>query len=74
MGIGGVGTAQVAVIVLIAVACAAMIGRFELFCLRDLAAAPDLELRYLTRRGWIGVILLAIPLGGILYLSCGRTP
>ena len=46
----------------------AAIAKFELVCLRDLAATPDHDLRYLTRPGWYAVILFAIPLGGCVYL------
>lgn len=46
--------------------------RFELFCLRDLAQRGDLELRYLSRAGWLVVIAVVIPLGGICYLCYGR--
>jgi hypothetical protein len=46
--------------------------RFELLCFRQLAATRDDELRYLTRPGWIVVIAFSIPVGGILFLYCGR--
>ena len=48
--------------------------RFELFCLRDLEQTPDRDLQYLTREAWTVAILLLIPLGGIAYLTRGRTP
>ncbi len=49
-----------------------LVVRFEVFCLRDLARRSDRELRYLTRTGWLVVIVLVIPLGGIGYLCYGR--
>ena len=46
--------------------------RFEWLCLSALADADDRDLRYLTRPGWIAVILVVIPLGGIAFLYTGR--
>ena len=60
------------VVVLIVIAILLVIGRFEAFCLRNLADTPDVELRHLTRGGWYAVILFMIPLGGVAYLYLGR--
>lgn len=60
-------------VVAVAVVFAAItVVRFESFCLRDLAATRDGDLRYLTRTGWLACILVAIPVGGILYLYRGK--
>ncbi len=56
---------------LVAFAVVAIV-RFELFCLRDLARRGDPELRHLNRAGWLVVIAVVIPLGGICYLCYGR--
>jgi hypothetical protein len=48
------------------------IGRFLVFCLSDLAATSDFELRHLTRAGWTAVIALVVPIGGIVYLYWGK--
>jgi hypothetical protein len=50
----------------------ALVVRFEYICLNDLASADDSELRYLTRRGWLLLCLIAIPIGGFLYWRFGR--
>jgi hypothetical protein len=47
--------------------------RFERFCFTDLAQTDDVDLRYLSRSGWIVVIVCSIPIGGILYLYSGKT-
>jgi hypothetical protein len=44
---------------------------FVAFCLADLARAA--EVRYLPRWGWVLACVLSIPLGGIMYLSVGRS-
>jgi hypothetical protein len=59
---------------LIVVKAVIAIGKFEVFCLRELARTPDINLRYLTREGWTAVIILMIPLGGMTYLAYGRAP
>jgi hypothetical protein len=59
-------------LVVIALVAAALVVRFELLCFRELAATRHDELRYLTRPGWIVVIAIAIPVGGILFLCSGR--
>ena len=60
-----------AAVALVAVVVVAVL-RFEVFCLGDLAGTPDVQLRYLTRTGWLVLIVLCIPLGGILYLYQGK--
>lgn len=64
--------AQSVALALIIVAAVALVLRFELLCLRDLAATPDDQLLLLTRTGWSALIVLCIPVGGMLYLSAGR--
>lgn len=44
---------------------------FDWMCLSDLARAP--YVRYLTRQQWALVILATFPIGGVLYLTYGRT-
>jgi hypothetical protein len=61
----------VAAVALVGVVVVAVL-RFEVFCLDDLAGTPDVQLRYLTRAGWLVLIVLCIPLGGILYLYQGK--
>lgn len=65
-------TAQYTLIALLVVVCMVPIVRFEMLCLKDLAQRSDQELSYLTRAGWTTAIAIAIPLGGIFYLSFGR--
>ncbi|HEU5271228.1 MAG TPA: PLDc N-terminal domain-containing protein [Jatrophihabitans sp.] len=62
---------EFALLGLIALAVVVIV-RFELYCLRDAARRSDHELRYLTRTGWLVVIALVIPLGGVCYLFYGR--
>jgi hypothetical protein len=54
------------------VGAAYLLVRFELFCFRELAMSGDDELLFLTRTGWIVVIGLSIPVGGLLFLFRGR--
>ena len=60
-------------VVLLSAVVVVLIVRFEMFCLHDLAGTPDWQLRGLDRRGWTLVTLVSIPLGGIVYLYCGKT-
>jgi hypothetical protein len=64
--------ARVALIAVLVAAAIIAIGKFEVFCLRELAQTADTDLRYLTRPAWTAVIILIIPLGGITYLYHGR--
>ena len=66
-------TAQLAMITALAFAAFILVARFEVFCLRDLAQTSDADLQYLTRQGWMALIVVAIPLGGIMYLYGGKT-
>ena len=43
---------------------------FDSFCLIDLARAR--QVRYLPKWAWVLFCLFESPLGGIMYLSCGR--
>lgn len=61
------------VLLLMAIAAILVIARFEVFCIRDLLSADESELQLLPRSGWLVVIVLAIPLGGLAYLFYGRT-
>jgi Phospholipase_D-nuclease N-terminal len=56
--------AVLAAIVLAAIA-------FEAFCLVDLFRAR--EVRHLPKWAWACICLISIPVGGIAYLSIGRT-
>jgi hypothetical protein len=64
-------SAEVVTVVLV-LAAVLVVVRFETFCLRDLAATREGDLQYLTRTGWLACILIAIPVGGILYLYRGK--
>jgi hypothetical protein len=44
---------------------------FDAYCLRDIVRATDV--RYLRKWVWALICLVQIPLGGILYLTIGRT-
>jgi hypothetical protein len=63
---------QHALITAVIVIAIVVVVRFEIFCLRDIAHAR--QTRYLTRAGWAAVCVVAIPVGGIVYLCCGRMP
>ena len=67
----GIVTAQLIVSAALAVLIVAVV-RFEWICLSALAQADDRDLKFLTRPGWIAVILVMIPLGGIAFLYAGR--
>ena len=59
------------------VAAAALVGAvawLDLRCLADLSQTSDLELRYLGRNAWAIVIVLAFPVGPMLYLACAKGP
>ncbi len=43
---------------------------FDGYCLSDLAQSRDV--RFLTRQAWALLILIAFPIGGVLYLGYGR--
>jgi hypothetical protein len=40
------------------------------FCWRDLSKS---DVQYLPKWGWALVIALSVPIGGVLYLTIGRT-
>lgn len=75
MGTVGFGIENVAaalIIAAVAVAALTAVVRFEQLCLGELADTADFELQLFTRQGWTALIVLAIPLGGIAFLSAGR--
>jgi hypothetical protein len=63
---------EVVLAVLLGAGLVAAIVRIDIRLLRDLAETPDEQLAYLTRTGWTGIILLAFPIGPILYLRFGK--
>ncbi len=65
-------TTEHLVIALVAAVAAVAVLRFEVFCVGDLTHTPDSQLRYLTRTGWLVACVVSIPLGGIVYLYCGK--
>ncbi len=70
----GPSLAQSLVIALLVVAAAIVVVRFERLCLQELAQTPEYQLRLFTRTGWITLIVLCIPFGGLLFMSAGRWP
>jgi hypothetical protein len=66
------GAAPVLLVATVGILAVVLVVRFEYICLSDLASADDSELRYLTRRGWLLLCLIAIPIGGLLYWRFGR--
>ena len=65
-------TSQLLVVAAVVAVAVVVIARFELLCVRDLNATPESALRHLTRTGWLVVILVLIPLGGLWYLVDGK--
>jgi hypothetical protein len=59
-------------LILLTATTAVLVLRFEMLCLQQLAQTPDEQLRVFTRPGWILLIVLFIPVGGLLYLAAGR--
>jgi hypothetical protein len=45
--------------------------KFVTCCLADLTT-PDVRVRYFTKRAWLIIIVVSIPLRGIFYLLVGR--
>jgi hypothetical protein len=72
MTAGAIDTVQVVAAAALVVVVLVAVARFEVFCLDDLAATPDVQLQYLSRTGWFALIVLCIPLGGVLYLYRGK--
>jgi len=64
--------AQLALLVAVLVAAAAVVVRFERLCLQDLAQTPDRDLQLLTRQTWTALIVVLIPIGGLLYLATAK--
>ncbi len=62
--------AQTFVVIAVLLIALIVVIRFEMFCLTDIAQAP--EVRLLSRQAWVVVTIISIPLGGILYLMFGR--
>jgi len=50
----------------------AVIVRYMLLLLKDLAETPDSHLLLLTRAGWTVAIICTFPIGWILYLTRGK--
>jgi hypothetical protein len=67
-----IGAVQVTAAAALVVVGLVVVVRFELFCLDDLARTPDVELQLLTRTGWLVLILLFVPVGGVVYLYRGK--
>lgn len=44
---------------------------FEVFCLVDVARAA--QVRYLPKWAWAVICLVSVPLGGVVYLTLGRS-
>lgn len=65
-------TAQGVVIAVIVIAVVIATARLQMFCLRELAHTPDVELQYLSRSAWTAAVPLLIPVGVIAYLYYGR--
>jgi hypothetical protein len=65
-------TTQLLVVAAVCAVAIVVLARFELLCVRDLRATPDARLRHLTRTGWLVVIVVVIPLGGLWYLLDGK--
>ena len=63
------GLAILALIVVLSFAFVAY--KFLTYCLADLMT-PDVRVRCLTKRVWMIIIVVSIPLGGIFYLLVGR--
>ena len=59
------------IVVLVAVAAVGVV-RFEVFCIADLGRTSDADLLLLTRTGWLAVIVLFIPIGGLAFLYRGK--
>lgn len=65
-------TVQIGAVVLLIGLVVLGVARFEMYCLTDLAETPDYQLSVLNRQGWIVLILVFIPVGGVFYLLYGR--
>jgi branched-subunit amino acid transport protein AzlD len=65
-------TPQYVVVALIIAVAVVMVLRFLTFCIGDINGTPESQLQYLSRAGWIAVCVLSIPIGGIVYLVCGK--
>lgn len=61
-----------AVILLAGLAVLAVIVRYMLLLLKDLAETPDSHLLLLTRAGWTVAIICTFPVGWFLYLTRGK--
>ena len=46
-----------------------VLAAFVGYCLWDLSRS---DVRYLPKWGWVVIVLISIPLGGIIYLAVGR--
>ncbi len=71
MAMSSMNSMALALTVAVVLAAIVVVVRFEVFCLTDIAEAE--EVRYLTKPAWAAICVLAIPVGGILYLIYGKT-
>ena len=68
----GMSPPQYGVMAAVIVLTVVQVVRYERLCLDELAATPDSNLLYLTRRGWLVAIVFVIPFGGAAFLCFGR--
>lgn len=63
-----------AAILIAAVATVGLVVWFDRRCLADLADTSDRELRHFDRGAWALIIVLAFPIGPMLYLMYAKGP
>ena len=62
------------VVLITAVAMLSLVVWFDRRCLADLAGTSDRELRHFDRGAWALIIVLAFPIGPMLYLMYAKGP
>ena len=67
-------TAQTTVALVTMVCTVAVVAWFDARCLADLARTSDRDLVRFDRRGWALVIVLAFPIGPMLYMTYAKGP
>jgi hypothetical protein len=67
-------TSSALVALVTAAAVTVVVVWFDHRCLADLAKADERELRYFNRNTWALIIVLAFPIGPMLYLRYGQGP